>query len=199
MKATHCWDKLLSTQAESGTNNAYGITKREACIGSTTTILTFQLPSSGVVRSPASWRPAFCACALAAALAPATGLEKQRIPLRIALRFPTKRGSVDTVVNGFGDLEREKNMTLNVGKELAALAAADHQGVEGTLRRSVRRSDQRRQPRLARQTHRLALASAGRRRPVRTRPPPRRRTGQRRRPAAVAAEGQGGAGSRHAA
>jgi hypothetical protein len=28
---------------------------------------------------------------------------------------------VDIVVNGLGDLTREKNMTVNVGKELAAL------------------------------------------------------------------------------
>ena len=45
----------------SATNNAYGITKRKACIDNTTTTLTFQPPSSGVVTSPASWRPAFCA------------------------------------------------------------------------------------------------------------------------------------------
>ena len=108
MKATHCWDKLLSTQAESGTNNAYGITKREACIDNTTTTLTIQLPSSGVVRSPASWRPAFCACVLARPWRRQKAWKNQRIPLRMSLRFRRKPCSVDTVVNGFGDLEGGK-------------------------------------------------------------------------------------------
>ena len=108
MKATHCWDKLLSTQAESGTNNAYGITKREACIGSTTTILTFQLPSSGVVTSLRSWRPAFYAFVLGRPWRRQKAWKNQRISLRMSVRFPRKPCSVDNVVNGFGDLEGGK-------------------------------------------------------------------------------------------
>ena len=48
-------------------------------------------------------------------------LRNQRNPLRIALRFPPKRGSVSTRVDGFGDLTRSKTMHLNVAKEVAAL------------------------------------------------------------------------------
>src|SRR5215471_15842780 len=68
------------------------------------------------------------------------------------------------------------------------LAATGRHRLAGTLRRTLRRAGPLREQGLAGQTPGLALASLGRRRPLRTRPPPRRTTGQRRRSTALPAQ-----------
>ncbi len=90
---------------------------------------------------------------------------------------------MSTRVYRFHFERKEHRMELNILNEVAMPATPDHRPTASTLRRSLRRSHACQQPHLAGQTHRLATASAGRRRPLPTRTPTRYRTGSRRRPA----------------
>ena len=119
----------------------------------------------------------------------------------MSLRFQRKPCSVDNVVNGFGDLEGNKNMTVNIGKELAALQRltikelkARYAEVFGEATNAANRAWL-----VKRISWRLQALAEG---DLSERAAPSRRacrTRQRRGHPPFAAEGEGGAGSRDAA
>ena len=88
-------------------------------------------------------------------------------------------------------------MTLNIGKEVAALQRMTVRELRTRYAEVFGEETRGRQQGLADQADRVAAAIAGRRRPFRTSPPAGGRVGQRRRRPTVAAQGQACPGRTH--
>ena len=105
------------------------------------------------------------------------------------LEFSRKSCSLSVRVNGFREqLKRRKTWTWTSAKKSPHLQQMTMKELRGRFAEAFGETTQRQQQGLARQTHRLASASAGRRRPVGASPAPGRGIGQRCRSASVAAK-----------